>query len=71
MTNTVSYPRTPVASLDADARARFITRTYGHLFAAIAGFTGLEIFLFTSGLAVSIARGACSAPAGCSSWARS
>jgi uncharacterized protein len=43
--------RTPVGSLDASSRARFISRTYGHLFAAIAAFTGIEVFLFTTGVA--------------------
>jgi FtsH-binding integral membrane protein len=46
----------PVSSLDASSRARFISRTYGHLFAAILAFTGIEIFLFTSGFAEPIAR---------------
>jgi FtsH-binding integral membrane protein len=46
----------PVASLDATSRARFISRTYGHLFAAILAFTGIEIFLFTGGFAEPIAR---------------
>jgi FtsH-binding integral membrane protein len=48
--------RTPVGSLDASARSKFIARTYGHLFAAIAGFTALEVFFFTTGMAESIAR---------------
>lgn len=43
--------RTPVGSLDASSRARFISRTYGHLFAAIAAFTGIEVFLFSTGVA--------------------
>lgn len=43
--------RTPVGSLDASSRARFISRTYGHLFAAIAAFTAIEVFLFTTGIA--------------------
>jgi FtsH-binding integral membrane protein len=47
--------RTPVGALDASSRARFISRTYGHLFAAIAGFTAIEVLLFTSGMAETIA----------------
>ncbi|HEU4868247.1 MAG TPA: Bax inhibitor-1 family protein [Actinomycetota bacterium] len=43
--------RTPVGSLDASSRARFISRTYGHLFAAIAAFTAIEVLLFTTGVA--------------------
>ena len=45
----------PVAALDTDARAAFIARTYLHLFGAIVLFTGIETFLFTSGLAEQIA----------------
>jgi hypothetical protein len=37
-------------------RARFITRTYTHLLGAVLGFTLLEVALFQSGLAASIAR---------------
>jgi uncharacterized protein len=47
--------RTPVGSLDASSRARFISRTYGHLFAAIAAFTAIEVFLFSTGMAETIA----------------
>ncbi len=39
-----------------DARARFITRTYNHLFVAIVGFALIEIALFQSGVAPVIAR---------------
>jgi len=45
----------PVARLDADARATFLARTYAHLFGAILAFTGLEIVLFQTGVARSIA----------------
>lgn len=38
-----------------NTRARFIMRTYNHLFGALALFTAIEIFLFMSGLADSIA----------------
>lgn len=48
--------RQPVAALGADARARFIGRTYAHLLGAIGAFTLIEYFLFTSGLAETIAR---------------
>jgi uncharacterized protein len=43
-------------STAVDARAKFIVRTYNHLFGAIALFTLLEIGLFTTGIAQAIAR---------------
>ncbi len=46
----------PVAAIDVDARARFIIRTYTHLFGAILGFIMLEFLLFTSGVAETMAR---------------
>ncbi len=52
----------PVAALPEEARAAFIVRTYLHLFGAIAAFTLLEVFLFTSGLARPIAQGMLGAP---------
>jgi FtsH-binding integral membrane protein len=39
-----------------DARARFITRTYNHLFGAIIGFTLIEIALFKLGVAPVLAK---------------
>jgi uncharacterized protein len=44
------------AGVAPEARARFITRTYNHLFAAIVGFAAFEIALFKSGYAAIIAR---------------
>jgi len=49
----VGYPET---SMDLDARARFVSRVYTHVFAAIIAFTAVEIVLFTTGLAPLIAR---------------
>jgi uncharacterized protein len=49
----VGYPE---ISMDLDARARFVSRVYAHVFAAIVAFTALEIVLFTTGLAQVIAR---------------
>ena len=46
----------PVASLQVEARSAFVMRTYTHLFGAIIGFTLFEMWLFSSGLADSIAR---------------
>jgi FtsH-binding integral membrane protein len=39
-----------------ESRARFITRTYNHLFGAIALFAGIEFALFKSGIAERIAQ---------------
>lgn len=49
---------TPVIRLDADARGAFIARTYTTLFGAVLALVGLEIALFKSGLAESIAMAA-------------
>ncbi len=46
----------PVSAASADVRARFITRTYMHLFGAILGFTLIEVWLFSTGAAETIAR---------------
>ena len=45
-----------------DARSAFLRRTYTHLFLAVAGFVGFELFLFNAGLALPIARGMLSVP---------
>lgn len=49
------YSHGAVIELDDNSRARFITRTYGHLTAAIFALVGMEIFLFTTGIAEAIA----------------
>ena len=46
----------PVSQLGADTRAAFIARTYQHLLGAIFGFVGIEVLLFQSGAAETIAR---------------
>ena len=46
----------PVRDASVDARARFITRTYNHLFGAIVAFAAIEYLLFKSGAAYSIAQ---------------
>ena len=46
----------PVRDASVDVRARFITRTYNHLFGAIVAFAGIEFLLFSSGLAYPIAK---------------
>lgn len=45
----------PVAALGTDTRASFISRTYAHVALAILGFTALESYLFSSGIAATIA----------------
>jgi FtsH-binding integral membrane protein len=50
------YQPTPVAALDADVRGAFVTKTYLHLFGAIGAFTLIEVFLFQSGIAYSLAK---------------
>ncbi|WP_420457044.1 Bax inhibitor-1 family protein [Rubrivirga sp.] len=47
--------RTPVAALGDSARAAFLTRTYAHLLGAILLFALIEVFFFTSGLAIPMA----------------
>lgn len=57
MNENQSYsPSIPVIELDQNSRGRFISRTYSHLFCAISAFTLIEIFLFKTGLAVTIAQ---------------
>jgi FtsH-binding integral membrane protein len=46
----------PVAAIGVDARATFINRTYNHLMGAIVLFTLIEVALFQSDYAESIAR---------------
>ncbi|MEZ4700257.1 MAG: Bax inhibitor-1 family protein [Rhodothermales bacterium] len=51
-----AYSRsTPVAQVGVDERADFIMRTYVHLFAAMLGFALIEVALFKTGLAATIA----------------
>ena len=52
---TSPYINIPVAERDVDTRARFVSRTYMHLMGAILAFTGIEVFLFKSGIAERIA----------------
>ena len=57
MNNTESYLRQgAVGDLDVQSRATFVSRTYGHLFGAILSFTLIEVFLFKTGLAETIAQ---------------
>ncbi len=52
-----TYNTYPVSGARVEARAAFITRTYLHLLGAILGFTMVEVYLFSSGLAATITRG--------------
>lgn len=57
MADTFQMPADrPVSMLQTDVRAQFITRTYTHLFGAMVGFTLFEVWLFSTGLAETIAR---------------
>jgi FtsH-binding integral membrane protein len=59
MSNAYGYSHArsvPVSDADVSTRATFISRVYFHLLGAIMAFTGIEVFLFTSGLAEPIAR---------------
>ncbi|ANM30251.1 permease [Acidobacteria bacterium Mor1] len=52
---STNYQPTPIEALGVDRRARFIVRTYNHLFGAILAFVGLEVVLFQTGIAERIA----------------
>jgi FtsH-binding integral membrane protein len=52
----------PVILLSQDARVAFLRRTYAHLLVAILGFVAIEAFLFSSGMALPIARSMLSVP---------
>ena len=55
--NNVDYQGTvPVFNLGENSRARFVSRTYNHLFGAVTAFVLLEVLLFKAGLAEGIAR---------------
>ena len=57
MTTSATLQRgVPVSELGIDLRGAFITRTYTHLLGAIGAFTLIEIYLFSTGLAHSIAQ---------------
>ena len=49
-------PGLPVAQLAAETRQQFIGRVYAHVAGAILVFTGIEMYLFSSGLAEPMAR---------------
>ncbi len=51
----ISQGYRPVSAIGVDARASFINRTYNHLMGSIVLFTLIEVWLFQSGMAQSIA----------------
>jgi FtsH-binding integral membrane protein len=51
------YQPAAVGELNVASRATFISRTYGHLVGAIGAFTLIEVYLFKTGMAETIARG--------------
>lgn len=54
--NAESYSRgVAVGELSEQSRGTFVSRTYGHLFGAVMAFMLIEIFLFKTGLAATIA----------------
>ena len=50
-----AYGPRPVIDLSLQARAAFLSRVYAHLFGALVGFTLIQVALFTTGLAETIA----------------
>ncbi len=57
MSNTETFSQPiPVGEMDAQSRGTFVSRTYAHLFGAVSAFILIELALFKSGLAESIAR---------------
>lgn len=52
--NFDSLSPTPAALLGQDERGQFIMRTYTHLLGAIMAFAAIEIWLFQSGMALTI-----------------
>jgi uncharacterized protein len=56
MNNINSYTQSvPVGELDENSRGRFIARSYNHLFGAITAFVLLEVLMFKTGVADTIA----------------
>ncbi len=53
--NTLRYQGQPVSSLPAENRSAFIWRTYAHVVGAIVAFAAIEVYLFKSGIAESLA----------------
>lgn len=56
MSSDYGYIPQPIHPAAADSRARLVARTYTHLLGAMLAFTGIELYLFQSGLAERIAQ---------------
>lgn len=56
MSSDYGYIPQAIHPAAADARAQLVARTYMHLLGAILAFTGIELYLFQSGLAERIAQ---------------
>ena len=57
MNNPNIYSRSvPVIDMDDQSRGRFISRTYNHLFTSVVAFVLIEVALFKSGLAETMAQ---------------
>jgi FtsH-binding integral membrane protein len=57
MNSSQSYQQpVAVSDLDSQSRGTFVSRTYGHLFGAVTAFMLIEIFLFKTGLAETMAQ---------------
>lgn len=56
MNTQPNYPSVPVSELSDQSRGTFVSRTYGHLFGAVMAFMLIEVFLFKTGLAETMAR---------------
>jgi FtsH-binding integral membrane protein len=55
--NTETYsPAAPVIELDENSRGKFVARAYNHLFGAVLAFILIEVLLFKSGAAETIAQ---------------
>ena len=57
MSETQGYtpaPPIPIADASVDVRFEYMKRTYGYLMGGIATFVGLEVFLFTTGIAEAV-----------------
>ncbi len=50
------HQRLAAGELDAQSRGAFVSKTYAHLFGAVSAFILIEMFLFKTGMAETIAR---------------
>src|SRR5258705_12420250 len=53
--NSSQSVRLAAGELDSQSRGTFVSRTYAHLFGAVSAFILIEMFLFKTGLAETIA----------------